>query len=459
MSDTTITNLPSTASESEMVASSYIAMDVGSAETKKLPGNCVAKRSVQDNAVASIAPVFDSSNTYNAGQQVTYKGSLYVFKVNHSGAWDATHVSQRFVGNKVRACPYASYSDFDIGNYFELVGTSGSKAVKGIDVARSDDMAIGFSDTITSVTDGANFTNCLVRSGHTYRIRVNCSSIVGADDPRIGIYLFNEYSTTIQIAHFTPADLMAGVDFTYTAADDGDIRVRTLEVGTTIGIKVTRVLKNAELLGIAHVGGGLLQKTVTTVTDGPVEAYIKVKKNVHYVCSLKADSNWASTSTDSRIGAYLWYPETQSYQQVLSTTAPNMKRGIAFDFTPTDDGTLRPRALEGGVQIAVRMISNEESVEAKVAELEQKIQSSVNEWSGKTWAAYGDSITAISNGDSLNLGWSQYVNEKMGFGGFHGRGIGGTSFKYQMGGGTSDHRGGPGRRRHGGLYQLHHWKL
>lgn len=389
-----------------------------------------------ENLFNSMAPVFDDTVDYEAGQQVMYRGVLYVFTVPHTGVWNNSHVNAVNTCNMVRRCPTASASDMTATNFFDLVTANGSKRVKGADVASSDDMAIGFDNTITSVTDGANFTNCLVRSGHTYRIRVTCGSIVGADDPRIGIYLFNEYSTAIQIVHFSPAELMAGVDFVYTAADDGDIRVRTLEVGTTIGIKVTRVLKNAELLTIAHVGGGLYQKTVTTATDGPVEADIKLKKNVHYVCSLKADSNWASTSTDGRIGAYLWYPETQTYQQVLSTTAPNMKRGISFDFTPTDDCTLRPRALEGGVQIAVRLISDEESVEAKIAELEQKIASSVNEWSGKTWAAYGDSITAISNGDALNLGWSQYVNEQMGFGGFHGRGIGGTSFKYQTGGGT-----------------------
>jgi lysophospholipase L1-like esterase len=49
-------------------------------------------------------------------------------------------------------------------------------------------------------------------------------------------------------------------------------------------------------------------------------------------------------------------------------------------------------------------------------------------WSGKKWISYGDSISAINNGNGLNLGWSAYVNSHYGFSGFYGRGVGGQSF-------------------------------
>ena len=49
-------------------------------------------------------------------------------------------------------------------------------------------------------------------------------------------------------------------------------------------------------------------------------------------------------------------------------------------------------------------------------------------WSGKNWVAFGDSITAITNGNGLNLGWAAYVNSHYGFNNFYGRGVGGQSF-------------------------------
>lgn len=58
-----------------------------------------------------------------------------------------------------------------------------------------------------------------------------------------------------------------------------------------------------------------------------------------------------------------------------------------------------------------------------------------NQWDGKTWAAYGDSITAISNGDGLNIGWAGIVNYKYSFGGFYGRGIDGSKIAWSTGGG------------------------
>lgn len=59
------------------------------------------------------------------------------------------------------------------------------------------------------------------------------------------------------------------------------------------------------------------------------------------------------------------------------------------------------------------------------------------QWKGKAWGQYGDSITAISNGNELTLGWTKYVNKLLGFGSCYGRGIGGTKFRWgTSGGGT-----------------------
>ena len=59
-----------------------------------------------------------------------------------------------------------------------------------------------------------------------------------------------------------------------------------------------------------------------------------------------------------------------------------------------------------------------------------------SQWYGLKWSAYGDSITAISNGDSLTNGWAAFVNEIHGFASFYGRGIGGQAYNYGTNGGS-----------------------
>ena len=40
-----------------------------------------------------IAPVFKSTNTYQPGDMVYYRNKLYVFNVEHTGAWAAADVT------------------------------------------------------------------------------------------------------------------------------------------------------------------------------------------------------------------------------------------------------------------------------------------------------------------------------------------------------------------------------
>lgn len=59
-----------------------------------------------------------------------------------------------------------------------------------------------------------------------------------------------------------------------------------------------------------------------------------------------------------------------------------------------------------------------------------------NQWTGKKWAGYGDSITAITNGDLNAIVWAYYVNAYYGMGQYYGRGIGSQSFKFGSHGGA-----------------------
>lgn len=58
------------------------------------------------------------------------------------------------------------------------------------------------------------------------------------------------------------------------------------------------------------------------------------------------------------------------------------------------------------------------------------LESDVFPWKGKTWLTYGDSITAIGNGNPEGA-WQQYVTEMLKFGTQIVRGIGGSTYKYK----------------------------
>ena len=58
-----------------------------------------------------------------------------------------------------------------------------------------------------------------------------------------------------------------------------------------------------------------------------------------------------------------------------------------------------------------------------------KAENISSQWHGKKWLAYGDSITAISNGE-MSCGWARYVTDVLNFGEFYGRGIGGQTYTW-----------------------------
>ena len=70
------------------------------------------------------------------------------------------------------------------------------------------------------------------------------------------------------------------------------------------------------------------------------------------------------------------------------------------------------------------------------AETRRNIMQTISQWKGKTWSAYGDSITAITNSNGLTTGWAKYINEHFDTAMFYGRGIGSQKFNYNEHGGS-----------------------
>ena len=65
----------------------------------------------------SLAPAFNSSTAYTAGQYVTYSGALYQFTADHAaGAWDASHVTATNIGANLNELKSeVNYTDKETG--------------------------------------------------------------------------------------------------------------------------------------------------------------------------------------------------------------------------------------------------------------------------------------------------------------------------------------------------------
>lgn len=73
-----------------------------------------------------VAPVFSSSDSYSAGQYVTYGNLLYRFIANHSGAWDSSDVAAVSVGGALYTLGNADF-------YGKTIVVSTQEALEAID--------------------------------------------------------------------------------------------------------------------------------------------------------------------------------------------------------------------------------------------------------------------------------------------------------------------------------------
>ena len=79
----------------------------------------------------SLAPAFNSSNNYTAGQYVTYDGSVYMFNANHSGSWSASDVISVDIGGQLSQLKNAVSLVVDYDTYAPNYSNFASAAVRG----------------------------------------------------------------------------------------------------------------------------------------------------------------------------------------------------------------------------------------------------------------------------------------------------------------------------------------
>jgi len=90
-----IHSLTDTATEADLVAGNYFALD-GSAGTKKLNSTTLLTKTAQNALAGNVAPAFDETGEtdYTAGTPIVRGGKTFVFKVDHSGVWSSSDVEE-----------------------------------------------------------------------------------------------------------------------------------------------------------------------------------------------------------------------------------------------------------------------------------------------------------------------------------------------------------------------------
>lgn len=127
----------------------------------------------QESAIdTDIAPVFKSTDTYHAGDLVYYRNKLYVFNVDHTGAWAAADVTATDVSGAMNAALAGKADYADIAGAFsaETSYTAGDLVIYNGIIYRctNDHTGDWDADDFSATTIGAeinainsNISNCV----------------------------------------------------------------------------------------------------------------------------------------------------------------------------------------------------------------------------------------------------------------------------------------------------------
>lgn len=281
-------------------------------------------------------------------------------------------------------------------------------------------------------------TSIYLKKGITYKLYAKSRTLDPISTVPI-FYIRTDPGTLVLISQCKNTDLYAGFEYTYTPTTDCILCVRcSSNSNITLDVAVTNDKAFASQDDFdslkSQVDFGLRYTASKNVVPNSTTAYstgIVLKKDFTYTISMLSLSQVAKTGMFEV--AYSFPIDGSAYSVIHRTTASDLYAGITFTYTPTKDTGLSIRTYEAGVTVVISLTWIEKAVSVDYVDQECRLS---NVLKGKTWACYGDSITAISNGDGLALGWAKYVNDAVRFSQFYGRGAGGQKFGYGSNGGS-----------------------
>lgn len=235
-----------------------------------------------------------------------------------------------------------------------------------------------------------------------------------------GVVIHNKFLGVVNKAPFLPSSQW------YRVPEKRDVTVKSTNLFDKGNLLAGCRVKVASERGISYTSEEMMNPTTGYHRTGFIE--LDIEKTMIF-CGVKAWDGVKYSNGDQRDLAF--FDDQYRYIGSVMHSAdgdeiPETARYIMYHTNNTD--TI--------ISYEKQDTFCEYAPEYLVGDAEVSVVDKDNTWNGRVWAAYGDSIAAISNGNDLDVGWAAYVNRIHKFGGFYGRSIGGQRYEWGNAGGV-----------------------
>lgn len=283
-----------------------------------------------DNLIGSVAPIFDPTVDYTAGQSVMYQGKHYTFKVNHpAGAWDANHAKDSNTQNYIELCPNATYEDLAPDNYLNICKSTGNVKLASNIFGKNETLAIPvFSGRRLTYGTAAQDTNIPLYAGKTYVLYLKSASKSDGETP----FVFYQNGTGFYKA--TAQEVYDGITAVFTPSVTANLFIRTYNSSTLACELVIKQVVHAEEILNKQL---TLIKEIFNFTTGTaaVGTGVVLTAGKLYKLSVKT----ATLAGYSGVSPILY----QNGSAITEASAQELADGIYVFFTPAASAELMVR--------------------------------------------------------------------------------------------------------------------
>jgi hypothetical protein len=285
----------------------------------------------------------------------------------------------------------------------------------------------------TTTNTTINLIGVSVVEGKRYKFEFSSASSLTS-----GLVFYEQDANNIIVNYPNTTDFTNTITFEYTANLTGELYYRTQIVGSEVNIKVTELEYTSDSI-----------ESISSNTSSIVElnkffedyAFYQL---IDYNVTATTPVNYSLTNKDflgKNVDAYLKAPFTGLFRIYSRNSAlvlteifalnTNFTDGVNFNFTiPADSNEL---AIRTGV---ILTINEYKLIDKRI--VREKID--LNQWVNAKVGLYGDSITAVSNGNFLSpfsdqTKWGNILARELQLSSIYGRGIGGQKYTWNTGGG------------------------
>ena len=286
------------------------------------------------------------------------------------------------------------------------------------------------SKVITPTHTASYNTGIILNTGKSYRLYFQANNI--PEDSRTGFYLYKNNGTIPgDLYPITSDEFNNGYNVDINTDEDLYLYIRTLDTNNAVTIKVLErkdnisSLKN-DLIKYNEIG----KKQVVATQTTPFPTNILLEENNTYIIKLQSNDD---IPVDSRTGFYLYDGNDYSSNagNLYYVSSNQFKDGyLSAELSISENKYLWIRTLLVDAVVNVTIIKKE------IAGGNVK----KSDWNDNIIATYGDSVTAINNGDFYppydTNKWGNIVASYFGFAKHFGRGVGSQKFAWGSNGGA-----------------------